>query len=250
MGTALATSALEELYAERAVAPLGERLGQALLDLLFPPRCAGCGRMGAWLCPECLAQVGRVAGRGCARCGRPLGEHAHCPSCRGGTFALARVRAPFFFEGVIQQAVHGLKYRGRRVLAGPLGSLLAAYLGVLSWPAATIVPVPLHRERQRSRGYNQSALLARALARKSGWPLLEQGLVRWRHTRPQVGLDAAGRRENVEGAFRWEGDAPPPERVLLLDDVYTTGATMEAAAAALRAAGTKEVRGLALARPR
>lgn len=243
-------SAVEELYAERAAAPLWTRLGQALLDLLFPPRCAGCGRMGAWLCPECLAQVGRVAGRGCARCGRPLGEHAHCPACRGRTFALERVRAPFFFEGVIQQAVHGLKYRGRRVLAGPLGALLAAYLGVLSWPAAAIIPVPLHRERERARGYNQSALLARALAQRSGWPLLERGLVRWRHTRPQVGLDAAGRRENVRGAFRWEGDAPPPERVLLLDDVYTTGATMEAAAEALRAAGAKEVRGLALARPR
>ena len=233
-----------------AAAPLWVRLGQGLLDLLFPPRCVGCRRMGTWLCPSCLARVGRVESPSCERCGRPLPAPGLCPSCRAGNSALLGVRAPFFFEGAIQEAVHELKYRGRRVLAGPLGELRAAYLGTLPWPPSAIAPVPLHRQRERARGYNQAALLARALSARCGWPLLDGGLVRWRHTRPQVGLDGAARLENVRGAFRWEGPEPPPRRVLLLDDVCTTGATMEACAQALREAGAEEVRGLALARPR
>ena len=235
---------------DAAAASLWTRLGQALLDLLFPPRCAGCRRPGTWLCPSCLGQVGRVTGPACLRCGRPSRRAELCSACRAGTWALYQARAPFLLEGVVQRAVHELKYRGRRVLAGPLGELLVDYLRSLEWPAAAIAAVPLHRERQRARGYNQSDLLARELAGRCGWPLLEDGLVRWRNTPPQVGLDGAARRENVRGAFRWEGEQPPPARVLLLDDVYTTGATMEACAQALREAGATEVRGLALARPR
>ena len=231
-------------------APLVARLGQMLLDLLFPPRCVGCRQGGSWLCSGCLEQVERVAGPVCSRCGRPFRETGLCPACRRGTSALGPARSPFFFEGIVQKAVHELKYRGRRVLAGPLGRLLAASLGDLGWPAAAIVPVPLHRQRERERGYNQSALLARSLAAQLGWPLCEGRLVRWRNTRPQVGLDGPARVENVHGAFRWDSPEPPPGQVLLLDDVYTTGATMEACAEALRQAGTVDVRGLTLARPR
>jgi ComF family protein len=231
-------------------APLVTRLGQMLLDLLFPPRCVGCRRAGAWLCADCLAQVGRPEGPLCVRCGRPFRGSGPCPDCRGQNRALEQVRAPFFFEGSVQKAVHELKYRGRRVLAPPLAEELAACLQRLDWPAAAIVPVPLHHQRERIRGYNQSALLARSLAVQSGRPLLEGSLVRWRDTRPQVGLDGPARQENVRGAFRWESREPPPEHILLLDDVYTTGATMAACAEALRQAGAAEVRGLALARPR
>lgn len=231
-------------------APPWIRLGNALLDLLFPPRCVGCQRMGVWLCTDCLEQVGRVNGPVCRHCGRPFRGNGLCPACQGETFALQQVRAPFFFEGVIQRAVHALKYRGRHVLAGPLGGLLADFLRGLDWPAAAIVPVPLHPQRKRARGYNQSALLGRAVAARTGRALQEEGLARRRDTRPQVGLDGPARRENVRDAFSWQAPAPPPEQVLLLDDVYTTGATMEACAQALRAAGAVEIRGLALARPR
>jgi ComF family protein len=221
-----------------------------LLDLLFPPRCVGCRQAGEWLCTACVGRAARVEGALCVRCGRPFHGTGLCPACRAGTFALEQVRAPFYFEGTVQRAVHELKYRGRRVLADPLGRQLAAYLERLDWPRAAIVPVPLHRQRERARGYNQSALLARSLAGHSGWPLLETGLVRWRNTPPQVGLDGPARQENVRDAFRWQGREPPPGQVLLLDDVCTTGATMEACALALRQAGAVEVRGLALARPR
>lgn len=234
---------------DATAAPRWTRFGTRLLDLLFPPRCVGCQRMGDWLCAACLEEVGRVRGPVCPHCGRPFRRSGLCPDCAGGTFALQQLRAPFFFEGAVQRAVHALKYRGRRVLAGPLGGLLAEALRDLDWPPAAIVAVPLHRQRERARGYNQSALLAQVAAAQVGWPL-EAGLVRERDTPPQVGLDRAARQENVRGAFRWTAPASPPQHVLLLDDVYTTGATMEACAQALREAGAVEVRGLALARPR
>lgn len=163
---------------------------------------------------------------------------------------MVQVRAPFFFEGVVRRAVHELKYRGRRVLASPLGDLLASYIGELGWPICPIAPVPLSARRERDRGYNQAALLARAVAGRLDWPLLERDLARWRHTRPQVGLERGERLENVRGAFRWEGTGPSPRQVLVLDDVCTTGATLEACAEALHDAGTADVYGLALARPR
>ncbi len=231
-------------------APLWARMGQMLLDLLFPPWCVGCRRSGTWLCSSCLHQVGRAGEAVCPRCGRPYGGVGVCPACRRQDLVLESARAPYVFEGAIQKAVHGLKYRGRRVLAEPLGELLAEYLRTLSWPISTITAVPLHRQRERVRGYNQAGLLARILARRTGWPLLEDRLVRWRDTPPQVGLDGQARLENVRGAFRWESEQPPPGQVILVDDVYTTGATMEACAGALRAAGATEVRGLALAQPR
>ncbi len=230
-----------------AASPLWVRLGQRFLDLLFPPRCVGCRQMGTWICSSCLDRVGR-RGPSCERCGRPPAPGL-CRSCRED-WPLTGLQAPFFFEGVVQKAVHELKYRGRRVLAEPLGELLAAHLAALSWPTSAIAPIPLHRERERARGYNQAVLLARALSAQCGWPLLNGGLVRWRNTRPQVGLDGIARLENVRGAFRWESPGPPPRRVLLLDDVCTTGATMEACAETLLSAGAEEVRGLALARPR
>ncbi len=233
-----------------AAAPWVTRLGQRLLDLFFPPHCLACQRPGSWLCPSCLQEAERVKDPSCPRCGRPTNSPDPCPICYGRVHALESVRAPFFFEETIRRAVHELKYRGRRVLAEPLGALLAPYLAGLAWPVSTIMPVPLHRQRERARGYNQAALLARVLAVWSRWPLDEVGLVRVRNTPPQVGLDGAARRENVRGAFAWKKETPPPVHVLLVDDVYTTGATMEAAAEALVEAGAQEVRGMAVARPK
>ncbi|MBN1484298.1 MAG: ComF family protein [Chloroflexia bacterium] len=234
---------------DQAAAPPGERLWQGFLDLLFPPRCVGCQTLGSWICPNCLAQVGRLEEPVCARCGRPWARGEICPTCSEGALNWHIVRAPFFFEGVLQKAVHELKYRGRRVLAGPLAELLAEQVREWGWPGAPLLAVPLHPARRRARGYNQSALLARSLARRLDWPLLTEGLARQRDTRPQVGLEREERLRNVQGAFAWVGRRSPPPRVVVLDDVYTTGATMRACAVALRTAGAVEVRGLALARP-
>jgi ComF family protein len=135
-------------------------------------------------------------------------------------------------------------------MAVPLGELLVDQLCAAALTADAIIPVPLHPSRQRQRGFNQSELLAAPVAAHYHWPVLSRGLVRVRATEQQAHLDAHARRANMRGAFAWQHNAPPPARVLLIDDVLTTGATIVACASALRAAGCREIYALALARSR
>nr|HID12457.1 ComF family protein [Anaerolineae bacterium] len=155
-----------------------------------------------------------------------------------------------YFEGVLREAMHWLKYRGRTALAEPLGGLLAAYWMQHPMTADVVVPVPLHATRLRERGYNQAALLAREMARRVGLVVDELTLVRQRATAPQVELDAKQRKENVRDAFRCSDDALTSKQVLLIDDVCTTGATLEACAVALLEGGARGVQALTLARAR
>jgi len=174
-----------------------------------------------------------------------LGAH-----CRTAPLQIECIRSVVYFEGVLREAVHWLKYRGRTALAGPLGGLMAGYWMQHPMPTDIVVPVPLHTARLRERGYNQAALLAREMARRVGLVVDEQTLVRWRVTAPQVELDFRQRRENVRDAFRCSGDALTGKQVLLVDDVCTTGATLEACAVALYEGGARGVRALTLARAR
>ncbi|NTV63475.1 MAG: ComF family protein [Oscillochloris sp.] len=199
-----------------------------LLDLLFPDRCLGCGRLGGLLCPSCRAAL------------RPYPAALVLDGLDGALVG-------WIYEGVIQRAIHGMKYRRLRRAALPLGDLLAEQLRTHALSADALMAVPLHAGRLAERGFNQSAELARRVAQHSGLPLVV-GLERCRDTGHQARLGQRARRANVEGAFVWAVYAPPPARVLLVDDVLTTGATLAACADALRAAGTREVRALALAR--
>lgn len=148
----------------------------------------------------------------------------------------------------LREAIHALKYNGMRVLAEPLGEILADYWRLAVLPSSIVVPVPLHEARLRQRGYNQSLLLAKSFAARVGLPVESRALIRQRNTRCQVELSPAERRINVEGAFRCHPGALVGECVLLIDDVLTTGATLEACASALLDAGTKEVWALTLTR--
>ena len=152
------------------------------------------------------------------------------------------------FEGPLRQAIHHLKYSGRSSLAEPLGNFMSAYWRAGPLPADLIIPVPLHAARWRERGYNQSMLLARQLSRASGLPLVEEALTRIRATAPQITLNAAEREANVSGAFEARADLVHGRRVLLVDDVCTTGATLAAGSHALKQAGATTVWGLTLAR--
>jgi ComF family protein len=155
-----------------------------------------------------------------------------------------------YFEGALREALHQLKYRGHTALAEPLGNLMAVYWMQHTIPADVVVPVPLHAARLRERGYNQAALLARAMAQRIGLPLDERTLVRERATAPQVDLDARQRKENVHDAFRCSDRTLAGRQVLLVDDVCTTGATLEACAVALYEGGARGVQALTLARAR
>jgi ComF family protein len=151
-------------------------------------------------------------------------------------------------EGAIREAIHGFKYRGIRAAAPELGRLLANYLESSPLPGDVLVPVPLHRRRLRSRGYNQAALLARELGKLTGTPVNEKLLVRTNDTPPQV--QTGGRLErarSVSGSFQCIGSADGLS-VVLVDDVTTTGSTLSACASALKSAGAASVWGLALAK--
>lgn len=158
------------------------------------------------------------------------------------------IRSVLLFEGPARAAIHYFKYRQAQELAKPLGGLLAEYW--LSHPIQVdlIVPVPLHPSRLRVRGYNQAALLAQQLGQRAGLPVDEGALRRIRATASQMRLDARQRRQNVRGAFRCPDGRVRGQQVLLIDDVCTTGATLEACADALRAGGAKAVWALTLAR--
>src|SRR6476659_2856464 len=204
----------------------------AFLALLFPDRCAGCAHMGALFCSSCRAALMPYPG-----------------TLRRMPAGLADMRIAYIFQSPLREAVHQLKYRSVRRIAAPLGALMAEHL--ITQPAAVdaVLAIPLHSARLAERGFNQAEALAREIANLLDLPLLATGLTRIRATEQQAKLDARARADNMRGAFAWHG-APPPRRLLLVDDVLTTGATMGACAVVLREAGAEAVHGLALARSR
>ena len=204
----------------------------AFLALLFPDRCAGCARFGALFCPSCRAALAPYPG-----------------TLRRMPAGLADVRIAYIFQSPLREAVHQLKYRRVRRVAEPLGLLMAEHVVARPVAADAVLAIPLHAARLAERGFNQAEALAREIARLLDLPLIENGLARVRATEQQARLDARARAENMRGAFAWRGTAPP-RRLLLVDDVLTTGATMGACAVALRDAGAEAVYGLALARSR
>ncbi|MBI4199092.1 MAG: ComF family protein [Chloroflexi bacterium] len=230
---------------------LAGRLALAATDLLFPPRCVACGSESAFLCPSCQGRLPHLEPPFCLRCAQPLpvtprGQAARtweggwCSRCQVQPLALEGIRAPYRMEGVAQQAVHALKYRNLRALAPTMGRLLAAFLTTQQVGGELVVPVPLHPKRLRERGYNQAELLARELGRCVALPVAATALQRLRATPPQVSATREERLRNVQGAFRARSSFQGM-RVMLVDDVCTTGATLDACAVALREAGASAV---------
>ena len=224
-----------------------QNLSRSALNLVFPLECAGCGEEGEVLCRDCVSGLPKLEPPFCPLCADP-GFNGPCPRCAATGPAIDGVRAPFLLEDPLRKLVHRLKYQHMRAAAPALGGLLADFIA--KWPKnqLVLVPVPLHPRRMRGRGYNQAALLARELSKRTGLPVNDELLRRVEDSRPQV-ESASGeeRARNVARAFEATADAAG-KRVLLLDDVITTGSTLFACAAALNDAGAPGVWGLALAK--
>ncbi len=220
----------------------------SFLDLLFPLRCLGCGTEGSLLCPSCCHSLPRIKQPFCQRCGTPLNEGYLCPACISHPLTIDGIRSMFLFGGTVRKAIHQLKYRHIKAMAAPLGHLLAEYLRSYPLPGEVLIPVPLHPRRLRERGYNQAALLATEAGKLTGLFVAEGLMLRQRDTITQARTaSAVERRNNVRGAFICR-QVLHGERILLIDDVCTTGATLDACAAALKAAGAGSVWGLTAAR--
>jgi ComF family protein len=224
-------------------------LWERALDLVFPRRCVGCAATGAFLCTNCLATLPRAVPPRCPTCWMPSeGPEAPCRRCRDRAFHLEATRCTFVYEGAARAAVNALKYRGLSALAESMALPMAECLAEWSPPVAAIVPVPLAGQRRRLRGYNQSELLGRELSWLSGLPLASGALVRRRSTTPQArSTDEAARRQNVAAAFAL-GPAAVNGAVLLVDDVLTSGATLDACARVLLDGGAGPVFALTFAR--
>lgn len=233
----------------RRVLAVVRRGGIVLLDLLFPPRCPGCGRIGALFCEACRIQVEPIQPPVCGRCGRPVRQAGLCADCQRTYSNLDAVFAAVIFAGPLREAIHNLKYTNGRALAEPLAAYLVEAWRGTDRAADRIVPVPLHASRLAERGYNQSALLARVLAAEVGVPVDETLVTRQKATQQQALLNAAERRANMKDAFVCQGNVTGL-RLALVDDVCTTGSTLEACAAALRGAGAASVWAFTLARAR
>ncbi len=225
------------------------KLKRIVLDLLFPQWCLGCGREGELICPSCRRALPKITPLLCPRCGSPQASGIVCPACVSWQPEIDGIRSPFRFEGTVRKAIHQLKYSNLRAVAVPLAELLNSYLATNSMPVGMLVPVPLHRKREGERGYNQSHLLCRELGKLANLPVVADCLIRERHTPPQARTTTvAERKSNVADAFICRDHRLAGKQVLLIDDVATSGATLDACAATLKASGASSVWGLTLAR--
>jgi competence protein ComFC len=219
------------------------------VDSFFPRRCVGCGKLGDFICPECLEKLPRLLPPLCPHCGRPQASGIVCPDCRRRQTEIDGIRSPYRFDEVIRKAIYELKYRNLKAISACLAGLLADYLRSNQLNGEALTYVPLHPRRLRERGYNQSSLLARELAKRIDLPVIEDCLVRVKQSKPQVrASDVRERRSNVAGAFVCCDEGVSCKQIILIDDVCTSGATLESCATALKSKGAVSVWGLTLAR--
>ncbi len=234
------------------------RAGTAALDLLLPPRCLACGvlvdRNGV-LCAACWSTLSFIAAPQCDSCGLPfafeVAARTRCAACLADPPPFDRARAVLVYDDASRRLILGFKHADRTEAAPAFGRWLARAGSALLADTDLVVPVPLHRWRLFQRRYNQAALLAHAVGRLAGRPVAPDLLVRRRRTPSQGGLGRTGRRRNVAAAFALRAghqDQIRGRRVLLIDDVHTTGATLAECARALRRAGAAGVDALTLAR--
>ena len=220
-----------------------------LLDLVAPPLCVGCRAVGMWLCSTCAANIPLHVGAQCPWCGRPWTGNGPCTVCQEHPLQVNPVRSAFLFEEPIRSAIHALKYRGGAQVIEVLARPLTQAWRALDMTSDLLVPVPLHKRREARRGYNQALVLAQALGAQLQLPTASRALQRVRDTASQTHLNRAARHRNVADAFAvFPGLDLAGLVVTLVDDVATTGATLNACAVVLLEAGAKAVNALTLAR--
>lgn len=231
--------------------PLQTKLVQIpdlLLDLLFPRFCVGCGTEGEFLCKSCIQELRELQPPFCSQCGLPMNGNRICPDCQNLPLAIDGIRSVYVHQGLVREIIHSIKYKNIKAMAKPLAKLLANYIESSPLSADVFVAVPMHPKRLRKRGYNQPELLVNELSNLTGIPNKTELLIRTKNTTSQVSLTADDRRNNVNGAFQCKDQVFLGKKVLIIDDVCTTGATLNACAIALKEGGAASVWGLTLSR--
>ena len=219
-----------------------------LLNLIYPRRCPVCDDIVGGtrlICEPCRLRLHPVREPFCKKCGKPLStqEAEYCPDCGRRKHLYTRGRAVFEYDFVMREYIGSFKYENRREFGDfyvreMLGSCKEA---VRSWNIDLIIPIPLHRSRRRTRGFNQAELIARKLGKELGIPVSADTLLRSRKTKPQKELNDQERRNNLKNAFKIGKNDLEFKKILLIDDIYTTGSTIDAAASVLLDHGAEKV---------
>lgn len=220
-----------------------------IVDWVYPPRCASCGTLGDRWCSVCEQKVKVISTTDlCPLCGIPQTGEELCSECKTYQPVYTALRSWGTYDGTLRTAIHRLKYHSDIGLSEILARPLTGLLRTLNWQVDLVTAIPLSSKRKRERGYNQAALLARWISLSESLTFKPNMIQRLRDTTSQVGLHAHQRRQNVAGAFNARSTLATGKSVLVIDDVTTTGATMQACALALSAAGARQIYGLTLAR--
>jgi competence protein ComFC len=218
------------------------------IDWVYPPHCGGCDQLGARWCNDCSQNTPELTQAICPICGNPQSEEKICPRCLDSRPYFTSLRSHTVYSGPIKEAIHRLKYRRDLGMGEVLSRPMITSLEKLNWSLDVITSVPLGLVRFKERGYNQATLLARPIALCLEIPFSTRALVRKRETRTQVGLNVSERHDNMVDAFRADGNIVYGKNLLVVDDVATSGATLNACAKALLDAGADKVYCFSLAR--
>lgn len=219
-----------------------------LLSVMYPPRCPICDGIpeyGQEICPACEKKLDYLKEPFCKKCGKPLEDERaeFCYDCGKGNHVFECGRALFVHRGAVRDSLYRFKYQNRREYAYFYAGQTARCYGgwIRQMGVEGIVPIPLHRKRKQERGYNQAGLYARYLGKELHLPVEEKLLIRVKQTIPQKELNDVQRKNNLKKAFKCSGNIVQFKKILLVDDIYTTGSTMDAAARVLKNMGVQKV---------
>lgn len=218
------------------------------VDWIYPPRCVGCGQLDSLWCESCRLSVREISSNHCPRCGYPKNENERCRGCDRYSPQFSAVRSWAVYEKSIKEAIHALKYQNNLAVGSIFWESLVQIILKEGWEPDVIVPIPLSRARMKERGYNQAAALAYPVSLHLGIPLNQNLIQRIKTTESQVHLNHAERMLNLQNAFQARSKQHKYRKVLIVDDVITTGSTINDCARAILESGAEEVYGISVAR--
>lgn len=218
---------------------------EAILEILYPSTCIFCGRIcKEGICERCRAENPYIREPRCKRCGKPISseEEEFCHDCIKQKFCYEQGRSLWLHKNSVKQSVYAFKYKNHRIYGRVYAREMAIEFGELIrlWGIDIIVPVPLHKKKVRKRGFNQAEIIARELGKRIGIPVETSAVIREKYTSPQKELGQSGRRRNLRGAFRARGRSVKGKNILIIDDIYTTGSTINCISEELRRNGCEK----------
>ncbi len=214
------------------------------LDWIYPPICGGCGEPGTTWCNTCQKSVEKISGKICDLCGYPRRDDQTCPGCNKYDPQFSGIRSWAVYSGSVKEAIHSLKYQNNLSLGTVFSHSLTELVNQTGWNLDGVIPIPLSKARMKERGYNQTFLLGYPVALELRIPIDTRSVKRTKNTESQVHLNQEKRADNLKDAFITTNSRWKDKNVLLIDDVITTGSTINECARALKNSGVKEVYGV------